>query len=132
MPFDDIRFLCALNYFRLSRWGAPRLRAVLYASYRLPPFRRYSLARLSRPPSVECGNPPRMWLACDFGASDLGAPLHARHVPLSHCGAPLALSLSPGFALPSVALAPPRKPLAVAPSVLICYGRMSRVNRFAD
>ena len=64
--------------------------------------------RTSRPPSAERANALPLRLSRDFGASYSGAPLLARRFPRSSLRRAPSLYLSPGFALPAVALAPPR------------------------
>ena len=59
-----------------------------------------------------------LWLALDFGASYPVAPLFARHFQRFPLRRAPSLSLSPGFVLPVVALAPPRSPRTRAVSVI--------------
>ena len=58
----------------------------------------------------DCANALHLWLALDFGASFPVAPLLARHFPRFPLRRAPSLSLSTGFVLPLVALAPPRLP----------------------
>ena len=91
----------AINMYRSSRWGAPRLRAATFPfpprDCRLLPFRRQSLQPLFNP---------------------LAARARPCALTLNPCALSLiaaatlkpSLSLATGFALPAVARAPPRFP----------------------
>lgn len=109
----------ASNMYRLLTWGAPTLRAAVTLSPPCLAAFPHHAAKLPRFPSLPPlpGRTNALTLdacrACDTAASYSVASLLARlppSLPSSRASLFAALSLSPGFALPVVTLAPPRFP----------------------
>lgn len=92
----------AINLLRLSRWGAPRLRAARFPSCRLLPFRRHSRALLRRSRSAVCANALRIGVCASVGRARPATLLIVAGFPRP------ALSIPTGarFARPAYALHP--------------------------